>query len=697
VIIVPPGATGATTTTTTTTTIPTASSTASPGNSTYTGGNSTYSPVFSPVADTYMRSGTAPDPGPTLDSAYVPGTPGADWTDEEVHVTRMRILQAVHPDWDVKKDMFGIGYDKCDNCTRGFTTENAIMRLVFHDCVRYTDGTGGCDGCLNWGGVGDPHPNPNDADDKFAFKPLNATDNNGLTSIVETLELVYTTVDWPWQEAGLTASLQQLGKSRADLWQLAGLVALERSLERANRACDLDYHARQQVTLLEGREACEIKLTKPLKFYSGREDCIPDPAGQHSYQASKEEAKPRMFGDANHATDFFKNEFMMGAEHSVAIQAVHGATHTAHIGVKYTWFGSGYISNMFYKMIANKPTYRFQRGGDLSFGAGLNIWRTAQGDKDGQPVAMTGWRASCMYGWNTTEGGPCFLRPTGARSWDSPNPDKIIFDKCVTNVTAAGECLIDTTQPECASAWCDENRVERDVDYDGPLAPVTGSWSADVPDAQVRHNTGWDNQFAFPWEIGSFWNLTSQGPEEGAGAQRAIGCPGLDDEYGTIGGAGSPYEPRWPYRNLGNSDIFASFAMQCGLNEYAPEGKPMHEIVADMANDNAYWAEKFLEAWQIMTTNGDRAADGTIALTEGPQSGWFGHYSLYKQGINPDDLEAYITSMAPLTWTDPTVDPYICGHKGHFQTSCGLTFSKCYEQYDTIGKCEGNGMGPGIM
>ena len=77
-----------------------------------------------------------------------------------------------------------------------------------------------------------------------------------------------------------------------------------------------------------------------------------------------------MFGDANHATDFFRNEFMMGAEHSVAIQAVHGATHTAHIGVKYTWFGSGYISNMFYKMIANKPTFRFQRGGDLR-------WETA--------------------------------------------------------------------------------------------------------------------------------------------------------------------------------------------------------------------------------------------------------------------------------------------------------------------------------
>ena len=34
----------------------------------------------------------------------------------------------------------------------------------------------------------------------------------------------------------------------------------------------------------------------------------------------------------------------------------------------------------------------------------------------------------------------------------------------------------------------------------------------------------------------------------------------------------------WLNRNLGNSDIFASFAMQCGLNEYAPEGRPMHEV-----------------------------------------------------------------------------------------------------------------------
>ena len=39
-------------------------------------------------------------------------------------------------------------------------------------------------------------------------------------------------------------------KSRADLWELAALVALDLTVERANRACDLDFHARHQVSWL---------------------------------------------------------------------------------------------------------------------------------------------------------------------------------------------------------------------------------------------------------------------------------------------------------------------------------------------------------------------------------------------------------------------------------------------------------------
>ena len=62
----------------------------------------------------------------------------------------------------------------------------------------------------------------------------------------------------------MSASLQQLGKSRADLWQFAGLVALERSLERANRACDLDYWGRQQV---RRREADDNRLRNKNILY----------------------------------------------------------------------------------------------------------------------------------------------------------------------------------------------------------------------------------------------------------------------------------------------------------------------------------------------------------------------------------------------------------------------------------------------
>jgi hypothetical protein len=97
-----------------------------------------------------------------------------------------------------------------------------------------------------------------------------------------------------------------------------------------------------------------------------------------------------MFGDAKHVIDYGREEFGMDAEHFTALQAIHGAVHVAKIGLKYTWFGPGYLSNMYFKMIANKPTYRHQNGGDLSFGQGKFIWPTAQGDPEGKPVAMSG-------------------------------------------------------------------------------------------------------------------------------------------------------------------------------------------------------------------------------------------------------------------------------------------------------------------
>ena len=61
------------------------------------------------------------------------------------------------------------------------------------------DGTGGCDGCLNWAGVGARFPHNHDENDYYSFPPVNTTDNNGLENLVEALERIYTTIDWPFQ------------------------------------------------------------------------------------------------------------------------------------------------------------------------------------------------------------------------------------------------------------------------------------------------------------------------------------------------------------------------------------------------------------------------------------------------------------------------------------------------------------------
>ena len=106
--------------------------------------------------------------------------------------------------------------------------------------------TEGCDGCLNWEGMYDPVPNvfKKGLEKAFTWKPVKKTNNQFLDRVVENLEKIYKNIDWPYINPSLEVSLYQSGKSRADLWQFAALVALEEAVERANRACDLDYHQR---------------------------------------------------------------------------------------------------------------------------------------------------------------------------------------------------------------------------------------------------------------------------------------------------------------------------------------------------------------------------------------------------------------------------------------------------------------------
>ena len=54
----------------------------------------------------------------------------------------------------------------------------------------YQDGTGGCDGCLNWEGVGQYY-DVNNLSGKRQLPNLGPTNNNGLGETVEYLEKIY--------------------------------------------------------------------------------------------------------------------------------------------------------------------------------------------------------------------------------------------------------------------------------------------------------------------------------------------------------------------------------------------------------------------------------------------------------------------------------------------------------------------------
>ena len=92
--------------------------------------------------------------------------------------------------------------EKCDAWTTGKRrkedltfSERKALRLVFHDCTKYKDGTGGCDGCLNF--------------------DENKDENLGLEFSAGILEKLYTDVNFPAMPAefgpNLASSPKELG------------------------------------------------------------------------------------------------------------------------------------------------------------------------------------------------------------------------------------------------------------------------------------------------------------------------------------------------------------------------------------------------------------------------------------------------------------------------------------------------------
>ena len=73
----------------------------------------------------------------------------------------------------------------------------------------------------------------------------------------------------------LNVSLKASGKSRADLWALATISAVEFTSETNNMLCDGTYNnnPEKQCNQEVGTNQCMSNLKSGLKFYTGRKDC----------------------------------------------------------------------------------------------------------------------------------------------------------------------------------------------------------------------------------------------------------------------------------------------------------------------------------------------------------------------------------------------------------------------------------------
>lgn len=550
----------------------------------------------------------------------MPGEPGAEWDEEEVRIMRLRILALLRHETEARHEMGMFGSD-----VRAIS-EMGLFRLSFHDCLPYTDGPGVCDGCLDWHNMGNKAPSPFPSVDtycKHQHSKVDATDNNGLAYLVEFLEKIYTTTDFPPGAPELEVSLKSSGKSRADLWQFATNVALEITIERSNFACRHDYYQRQQVPLLEndgkgfafGVWKCKMKLTKPLKFQFGRADCqVSNP--EEPYITDRVELHSNPHANIGEILSDMKTGLGMSPKDFIALNSIHGMISPftkASIGSKYTWLGSGpYLSNIYYKILANRPTYHHggSVGFDMKSGQDHNLHPFSVGDANGDPVAMWGLRVSCSDCWNTTQswaGGPCHWRPTMPSADDCPNREKIMKE-CYGNWENGQR------QTKTSGTWA---RLCKDVHFSPEGIQIGSSPGSINIDTSSSGTGGWSNMLMLNYEAGMYKKFDIDDV-----AMRATGCDGIN-----LQNPGEMWTDGWDCMDA--NAVKLSRVNECAKQDLEDEtGKPIYKIVEEFADDHDVWAEAFLDAFPRMQSI------GYTDLKDGPENSWLGYYSLEDMGAN---------------------------------------------------------------
>lgn len=237
-------------------------------------------------------------------------------------------------------------------------------------------------------------------------------------------------------------SLKSRGKSRADLWAFASLVAVEEGIQRHNWACGGDrrspHNGPIMCTQFEGEDQCDIELPRPFVFKTGRKDCDPD-----TYKTDKKENAPDEHFNGTMTVRFMEDNFAFSAKETVTIMGAHtvGRFHQRQTGHKYVWTTDFQaFNNQYYRNVAGKPDWFFDddectRVGDAWGNKGHAVWiaKMNQVYRTGAPIQWIQKKVVCP---NCAD-----------RSYErgGRNPWRLEQDRdcCLNNVPAGAQCRPD--------------------------------------------------------------------------------------------------------------------------------------------------------------------------------------------------------------------------------------------------------------
>ena len=177
-----------------------------------------------------------------LPSHLVISAPGLPWTPEETLIVKAKLHEVFNKKAAVTKEYLKLhpelGLSKWPE-SKSLPNAPKILRRGFHGCLKYSDGSGGCNGCLNNThlGLANRH-NCTKGQDNSMLPNSVKTDNAGLELTANILEEIFTNPSFPPSAESLPASLAETGKSRADLWNFAQAVAVERGINNNNEKCE---------------------------------------------------------------------------------------------------------------------------------------------------------------------------------------------------------------------------------------------------------------------------------------------------------------------------------------------------------------------------------------------------------------------------------------------------------------------------